>query len=63
MATHGEHIELGREAARQAMPRWVRWAVLGTVGALLLGALYLIAVRGEAMLFDLTALSQRIFCF
>jgi hypothetical protein len=27
------------------------------------GALYLIAVRGQALLVDLSALSQRIFCF
>jgi hypothetical protein len=36
--------------------------LLGGVGALLLGALYLISVRGEALLLDLQKLS-RIFCF
>jgi len=60
MATH---TELGRDTARQSMPGPLRWAVLGAVGVLITGALYLIAVRGEALLFDLSALSQRIFCF
>jgi hypothetical protein len=44
------------------MPAGVRWALLGVLGALIAGALYLIAVRGEALLVDLSALS-RIFCF
>jgi hypothetical protein len=47
---------------RERMPAAVRWALLGAVGALLVGALYLIAVRGQALLVDLQALS-RIFCF
>ena len=38
-------------------------AVLAAAGAICLGALYLIAVRGEALLVDLTALGARIFCF
>jgi len=33
------------------------------VGALLVGAAYLLAVRGEALILDLAAVSQRIFCF
>jgi hypothetical protein len=45
------------------MPAAQRHAVLGAVGLALAGALYLIAVRGEALLVDLSALSQRIFCF
>jgi hypothetical protein len=49
--------------ARARMPAGVRWALLGGVGVLLLSALYLIAVRGEALLVDLQGLSQRIFCF
>lgn len=63
MAIHTEHGELERDTARQSMPGAVRWTVLGTVGLVLAGALYLIAVRGEALLFDLSALSARIFCF
>ena len=50
-------------AARDRMPAGVRHAVLGVVGAVFASALYLIAVRGEALLVDLSALSQRIFCF
>jgi hypothetical protein len=50
------------EAVRARMPAAVRWALLGAVGALFAGALYLIAVRGQALLVDLQALS-RIFCF
>ena len=56
------HTELEREVARQSMPGAVRWAVLATVGLLLVGALYLVAVRGDALLLDLSALG-RIFCF
>jgi hypothetical protein len=52
------------DAARQAMPTGVRLALLTFVGVLLAGALYLIAVRGEALLADLSALGQRIIaCF
>jgi hypothetical protein len=46
-----------------SMPRVVRGMLLGAVGLLLTGALYLISVRGEALLLDLSAFSQRIFCF
>jgi hypothetical protein len=35
------------------MPAGVRWALLGGVGLLLAGAIYLLAVRGEALLADL----------
>jgi hypothetical protein len=61
MATQSE-LE-GREGARQSMPGGLRLAVLGGVGVVLFGALYLVAVRGEALLLDLSAFSQRIFCF
>jgi hypothetical protein len=47
----------------QRMPGRVRHAVLAGVGIVLAGALYLVAVRGEALLVDLSAFSQRIFCF
>jgi uncharacterized membrane protein len=52
-----------RGAARAAMPTRVRVAVFAAVAALMLGALYLVSVRGQALLLDLTALSQRVFCF
>jgi hypothetical protein len=61
MDTHS-HSEIEREAARGAMPGAVRWAVLAAIGLLLAGALYLVSVRGEALLLDLAALG-RIFCF
>jgi hypothetical protein len=50
------------QARRERMPAGVRWALLGTVGLLLAGALHLISVRGDALLIDLQKLS-RIFCF
>ena len=62
METHS-HTDLDREAARQSMPGAVRWAVLAAVGVVFAGALYLVSVRGEALLLDLSALGQRIFCF
>lgn len=50
--------------ARHAMPTGVRLALVAFVGILLAAALYLIAVRGEALLADLSALGQRIIaCF
>jgi hypothetical protein len=45
------------------MPPTVRRALYAVLGIVLAGALYLIAVRGEALLADLSAFSQRIFCF
>jgi hypothetical protein len=62
METHSQR-ELDREAARQSMPGSVRWTVFAAVGLALAGALYLVSVRGEALLLDLSALGQRIFCF
>ena len=49
------------EAARQLMPGGVRRALFVALGLLLAGALYLVALRGEALLLDLSAL--RAFCF
>jgi hypothetical protein len=45
------------------MPVSVRRMLFAALGLLLAGALYLVSVRGEALLLDLSALSQRIFCF
>ena len=56
------NTQLERDAARQSMPPGVRWTVLAAAGLLLTGALYLVSVRGEALLLDLSALG-RIFCF
>ena len=43
------------------MPPAVRRALFAALAVVLAGALYLIAVRGEALLLDLAAL--RAFCF
>ena len=49
-----EHIELTAEPATGALlPRHVRRWVLAGVSVLVFAALYLIAVRGTAILFDL----------
>ena len=61
MATQGQ--VQNASAARDRMPVAVRTALFVVLGLFLVGALYLIAVRGEALLVDLSALSQRIFCF
>ena len=50
-------------ASRGSMPVRVRLAVLAAAALICLGALYLISVRGEALLLDLSALGARIFCF
>ena len=56
--------EIGaRNAGRPLLPTGVRRALLAGVGLLLAGALYLVAVRGEALMLDLSAFSQRVFCF
>jgi hypothetical protein len=55
--------EIRHDASRGSMPVGVRLAVLAAVGLICLGALYLISVRGEALLLDLSALGARIFCF
>lgn len=58
------HTELGeRETARQLLPGGVRRVLFAALGLVLAGALYLVAVRGEALLLDVSAFSQRIFCF
>jgi hypothetical protein len=51
------------EAGRDIMPASVRLALVAGVGLVLIGALYLISVRGHALLLDLSALSGRAFCF
>jgi hypothetical protein len=63
--THARH---DAEAPTQAdasgrMPRAVRLSLIVTLGALMTGAVYLLAVRGEALLVDLAALGGRLWCF
>ena len=45
------------------MPGAVRWALPLALGALMTGAPYLVVVRGEALLMDLAALGERLWCF
>ena len=45
----------GKEAGRQLMPVGVRRALLAVLGLVLAGALYLVAVRGIAILLDLSS--------
>ena len=54
----------GTDPGRHAMPADVRRVLFAALGIVLAGALYLIAVRGEALLADLSAFGQRILaCF
>jgi hypothetical protein len=61
MATDARIDEV--EDTRHRMPRGLRYTVFAVVAGLFLGALYLISVRGQALLLDLSGLAQRIFCF
>ena len=44
-------------------PRIVLWTAGITVGGLVLGAVYLMIVRGDALLLDLSAFSKYVLCF
>jgi hypothetical protein len=59
MASNGQTTETG--GGRSTMPAGIRRALLVGVGLLLAGALYLIAVRGEALLAALSSLQA--YCF
>jgi hypothetical protein len=50
------------EPTRDPMPARVRWAIIGAIGLALVGALYLVSVRGEALLLDLKVVGG-VFCF
>ena len=52
--------ELGTEARA---PAWAKFALGGVTLAAVSGAVYLMAVRGEALLVDLSALAGRVWCF
>jgi hypothetical protein len=45
------------------MPGGLRWGLMAALAVAFAGALFLIATRGEALLLDLSALGQRVFCF
>ena len=49
--------------ATARMPRSVRFGLTLALSGLMLGALYLVTVRGEALLIDLAALGSRLWCF
>ena len=49
--------------AGTSAPGWAKIAVGGGTLAVVLGAVYLMAVRGEALLVDLSALAGRVWCF
>jgi hypothetical protein len=53
----------GAATAAQGMPARLRLPLLAMLAAVLAGAAYLLWVRGEALVLDLAAFSQRIFCF
>jgi hypothetical protein len=55
--------EIEQGGSRTAMPAGVRLGVLAVAGLLCVGALYLISVRGDALLLDLSQLGSRVFCF
>lgn len=56
-------MEARGERAEARMPAALRLAGIAALLGVLGGASYLLAVRGEALLLDLAAVSQRIFCF
>lgn len=47
----------------QQTPKVLGRAIVAATGLLVAGALYLIAVRGEALLADLAALGSKAWCF
>lgn len=49
-----------RAGADGAMPRPIRYAVTALLAAIVVGALYLLAVRGDALLSDLAAIAALI---
>ena len=53
--------EIDESKAPARMPGGLRRGLLAVLGLVFAGALYLIAVRGEALLLDLAAI--RAFCF
>lgn len=66
MLTHMQTVEPVSQSVDDGssrIPPGVRFAILGGVAIVLAGALYLIAVRGEALLIDLSQLAGRVWCF
>lgn len=57
------HTSDGNLRADTSAPSWAKFAIGGVTLAAVAGAVYLIAVRGEALLVDLSALAGRVWCF
>ena len=58
---HNIRAEAGRgDADRQEMPRSVKIGLYFVLGLIVTGALYLMAVRGDALLGDLAAIAALI---
>jgi len=55
----GEPLQAGQTGSAIG----VRRAVFAVIGLLIAGALYLIAVRGSAILADIAAVGARVWCF
>lgn len=51
------------ESDDELLPTEVRWIVFGVVIPLVLGSLYLVAVRGHALFLDLKQSSASFWCF
>lgn len=54
---------LGPTRSDTGAPTVVRRAMLAIVALLVGGAVYLVAVRGEALLADLAAIGAKVWCF
>jgi hypothetical protein len=50
-------------AVSGVVPARARLAIVGGVAIVIAGALYLMAVRGEALLVDLSQFAGRVWCF
>jgi len=61
MASNLEHMTRDERDPRAPWPAKI--AIFAGVAAALSGAVYLMAVRGEALLVDLSAFAGRVWCF
>jgi hypothetical protein len=57
------HTSDANLASEARAPAWAKFALGGVTLAAIGGAVYLMAVRGEALLVDLSALAGRVWCF
>lgn len=63
MEQQGDRPNDAQAASAGDTPVVARRMVLAGVALVLAGAIYLIAVRGEAILVDLSVLGAKVFCF